>query len=104
MISVCPSLIGVSFSSARSLNNIFSSLRLLIHLLLKGWSCFGKSTGSCFDDETSPVGLDSEFGGVSNISILSGLTSNTDNSRVNGGGDTVIFLLVDFGQIECLLL
>ena len=73
---------------------IFIILGLLIHLLLKRWSCNGKSTGSRLNNVTSSIGLDSEFSCVSCISILSRLTSNTDNSRVDSCRDTVIFLLV----------
>ena len=85
-----------------SVHNSLSLLRLLVHLFLKRWSCFGESARSSFDNVTSPVGLHSQFSRISSFSITSRLTSYTDNSRVNGSRDAIIFLLVDFWQMELL--
>ena len=42
----------------------------------------------------------SELGGISLVSITSGLTSYSDNSSVNGTRDAVLLLNIDLWQLE----
>ena len=61
-----------------------------------GWD--GESTGLSFD-----VGGTSQLGGVSPVSISSGLASNSDDSSMNGAGNTVALLKIEFGEVEIFL-
>ena len=44
----------------------------------------------------------SELGGVSSVSITSGLGSNSDNSSMDGARDAVALLEIDFWEMEVL--
>ena len=44
----------------------------------------------------------SELGGVSSVSITSGLGSNSDNSGMDGAGNAVALLEIDFWEMEVL--
>ena len=59
-------------------------LLLLVHLLLERWGWLGEAAGSELHDVASLVILDSQLGGVPGVSVSSGLTSDTDNTSVDG--------------------
>ena len=62
-----------------------------------GWCWDSESTGSGFVVLTDVL---SQLGGVSLISVTSGLGSHSNNSGVNGAGHAVLLLNVDLWQLE----
>ena len=65
--------------------------------------CSTESAG-CWDSEAAGSSLISDvlskLGGVSDVSITSGLTSNSNNSGVDGAGNTVTLLHIDLWKLE----
>jgi len=91
------------FKFGRDCNSILAShsclwdLRLSHVLSNKIWGWDSESTGFVI----VVLGL-SELGGVSSVSITSGLGSNSDDSGMDSAGNAVALLEIDFWEMEVL--
>jgi len=61
----------------------------------------------CWDSESTGLGVNilnvSKLGGVSSVSISSGLGSDSNNSSMDGAGNAILLLEVDFWKMEGLI-
>lgn len=78
-------------------------LLLIGELLHKHGGWLGESTSSVLNSFTLNV-LNSQLGRVSDVSVTSRLTSDANNSRVDGSRHAVVIFDVDFRHVEGLLL